>query len=257
MKIIILGAGNVATHLALALHHAGHEIVQIYSRTESSAKALASQINAQFTNEIEKIQNEAELYIYAVSDSALADLSENNFAPDAIHVHTAGSVSMDIFEGKRKHFGVFYPLQTFTKSKPVNFAEIPVFVEGNNNEVVETLSELASTISNQHFELNSEQRMKMHLSAVFCCNFVNYFYSVAYQLVKENDLPFEVLVPLIMETADKIKTLNPTEAQTGPARRNDIPVMEKHLTLLNNHPEWQQLYNQLSKMILNEYLHKP
>lgn len=257
MKIIILGAGNVATHLALALHHAGHEIVQIYSRTEASAKALATQINAQFTNEVDEITNEAELYMYAVSDSALGGLVGGVFAPDAIHVHTAGSISMDIFEGKRKHFGVFYPLQTFSKNKAVNFAEIPVFVEGSNNAVVETLRELASTISNQQFELNSEQRMKMHLSAVFCCNFVNYFYSVAYKLVKENDLPFEVLIPLIMETADKIKTLNPIEAQTGPARRNDIPVMEKHLTQLNNHPQWQQLYNQLSQMIINEYLHKP
>jgi len=257
MKIIFLGAGNLATHLALALQHAGHEIVQIYSRTETSAKALASLVKAEFTNEISEIYDKAELYIYAVSDSALEDLVAYEFATEAIHVHTSGSVSMDIFKAKKKYYGVFYPLQTFSKNKSVNFSEIPVFVEGSNIRVVETLKKMAITISNQHFELNSEQRMKMHLSAVFCCNFVNFFYGIAYQLVKENDLSFEVLNPLILETADKVKTMNPLEAQTGPARRNDIQVMEKHLAHLNNHPQWQQLYNQLSKMIFDQYLYQP
>jgi predicted short-subunit dehydrogenase-like oxidoreductase (DUF2520 family) len=257
MKIIILGAGNVATHLAFALHHAGHEILQIFSRTEESAAALATLLHTHYCTEITTINDKAELYIYAVSDSALDDLISIDFAPDALHVHTAGSVPIHIFEGKRKHFGAFYPLQTFSKNKAVNFAEIPVFVEGSAQEVVEKLMSLASTISNQNYVLNSEQRMKMHLSAVFCCNFVNYFYNIAYQLVNENSLPFDVLMPLIKETASKITELNPYQAQTGPARRNDIPVMEKHLTLLNHHPQWQQLYNQLSRMILNEYLHKP
>ncbi len=257
MKIVIIGAGNVATHLALALHQASHEILQVYSRTEESASALASLIRTSHTTELTKINDKAELYIYAVIDSALADLMEVKFGLEAIHVHTAGSVSMDVFKGHRKYYGVIYPLQTFSKKRAVNFSEISLFVEGNDSTVVDQLLLLASTISNHRYELNSEQRMKMHLSAVFCCNFVNYFYGIAYQQIKEYSVPFDVLIPLIRETADKMLELTPYEAQTGPARRNDIHVMEKHLTLLNNHPEWQQLYNQLSKMIINEYLHKP
>lgn len=256
MKIIFIGAGNVATHLSLALQQAGHEILQVYSRTEVSASELALKLNVPFTNDFKQISDKAELYIYAVSDSAIADLASKSLADDALHVHTAGSVSVDVFEGKKQRYGVLYPMQTFSKNMTVRIAEIPFFVEGSELLVVDTLKSLTLTISNQCFELNSEQRTKIHLSAVFCCNFVNYLYHVAYQLVNENGLPFEVMIPLIEETANKIKNFNPWDAQTGPAKRNDIAVMEKHLNLLNSRPQLQQLYNQLSQMIVNEYLHK-
>ena len=257
MKIVIIGAGNLATHLSFALQEAGQEIVQIFSRTAISASELADLLKVPFTTHTDEIVADADVYFYAIRDDALESLLQLPFAPDAIHVHTAGSVSMDVFVGKKSNYGVFYPLQTFSKNKQVDFKIIPVFIEASSPEVESTLFKIAHAVSEQVYKTNSEQRLKLHVSAVFACNFVNHLYHIASEIVKSADLPFEVLKPLILETAQKVMQLSPEEAQTGPAKRNDRGVINKHLDVLGDEqPSLKKLYQDLSDMILNQYLHQ-
>lgn len=257
MKIVIIGAGNLATHLSRALQQAGEQIVQVYSRTNNSASELAALLAVPYTTNLDEIVADADVYFYAISDDALESLLQLSFAPDAIHVHTAGSVSMDVFVGKKSNYGVFYPLQTFSKKKQVDFKIIPVFIEASSPEVESTLFKLAHAVSEQVYKTNSEQRQKLHVSAVFACNFVNHLYQIAYEMVKSIDLPFDVLKPLILETAQKVMQLSPEEAQTGPAKRNDQGVINKHLDVLGDeHPSLKKLYQDLSDMILNQYFHQ-
>jgi predicted short-subunit dehydrogenase-like oxidoreductase (DUF2520 family) len=258
MKIVFIGAGNLATQLSLALQHAGEQIVQVYSRTAVSALELATLLNVPYTTNLDEIVADADVYFYAVSDDALESLLQLPLAPDAIHVHTAGSVSIDVFIGKKSNYGVFYPLQTFSKNKQVDFKTIPVFIEASSPEVESTLFKIAHAVSEQVYKTNSEQRLKLHVSAVFACNFVNHLYQIASEVVKSADLPFEVLKPLILETAQKVMQLSPEEAQTGPAKRNDRGVINKHLDVLGDEqPSLKKLYQDLSDMILNQYLHQP
>jgi len=178
-----------------------------------------------------------------------------SLAPNAIHVHTAGSVSMAVFQEKKEKYGVFYPFQTFSKAKQLDFKKIPVFIEASHPEVEAVLCALASSVSNEVHQINSEQRLKLHIAAVFACNFVNHLYHVASDMLKSADLPFEVLKPLILETAGKVMQLTPEEAQTGPAKRNDTGVINKHLDALSESPDLRKIYQELSDMILNQYLH--
>lgn len=257
MKIVIIGAGNLATHLSRALQQAGEQIVQVYSLTNNSASELGALLAVPYTTNLDEIVADADVYFYAISDDALESLLQLSFAPDAIHVHTAGSVSMDVFVGKKSNYGVFYPLQTFSKKKQVDFKIIPVFIEASSPEVESTLFKLAHAVSEQVYKTNSEQRQKLHVSAVFACNFVNHLYQIAYEMVKSVDLPFDVLKPLILETAQKVMQLSPEEAQTGPAKRNDQGVINKHLDVLGDeHPSLKKLYQDLSDMILNQYFHQ-
>ena len=254
MKIVILGAGNLATHLSKALQLGGHKIVQIFSRTKSSSSTLGKSIKVPYTHDFNLIRDDADLYIYAISDDAIPELVERIFAPDAIHIHTAGSVNLDVFKNKNQIM-VFLPLTKLFKRKEVDFLNIPIFIEANSQETEKTLIQIGQTISNQVYVLNSEQRLQMHIAAVFVSNFTNYLYKVAEQIIKPANISFEVLHPLIEETAQKIKFLSPYDAQTGPARRNDQKVIEKHLLALKNNPEYKDLYKLLSQMILEQYLH--
>lgn len=257
MKIVIIGAGNLATHLSRALQQAGEQIVQVYSRTAVSALELATLLNVPYTANLDEIVADADVYFYAVSDDALESLLQLPFAPDAIYVHTAGSVSMDVFIDKKSNYGVFYPLQTFSKNKQVDFKTIPVFIEASSLEVESTLFKLAHAVSEQVYKTNSEQRLKLHVSAVFACNFVNHLYQIASEVVRSADLPFDVLKSLIIETAQKVMQLSPEEAQTGPAKRNDQGVINKHLDVLGDEdPSLKKLYQDLSDMILNQYLNQ-
>ncbi len=249
MEIVILGAGNIATHLAKALKNKGFTIVQIYSRTAESAKALSDILNTPYITEIDDLYKNAAVYIYALKDSALATLISQINVPEAIHVHTAGSVSLNIFKDKTSRYGVIYPLQTFSKAKNIDFENIPLLVEGNNAETTKILMDIANRLSTQCFQVNSEQRAKLHLSAVFACNFTNYMYAIAEELVTESNLPFDILKPLIAETADKIKNLSPKLAQTGPAVRYDANILEKHIAMLKHKPELMKIYEELSEQI--------
>jgi predicted short-subunit dehydrogenase-like oxidoreductase (DUF2520 family) len=248
MTIVFIGAGNVATHLAQALFNAGFDIRQVVSRTEANAQQLATTINAGWTTRMEEI-GEADLYLYAVSDAVLEEMIVRNPRNNGLHIHTAGSMPLSIFEGHKHRYGVLYPLQTFSKAKPVRFREIPLFVEAGAADDLQLLKAAAQTISPKVYEATSEQRQQLHLAAVFACNFTNHLYAIAGDLLKKADLPFEVLRPLIQETLDKTATLSPREAQTGPAIRNDRNVMEKQLLKLSDYPQWQEIYRLLSESI--------
>ena len=246
MRISLIGAGNLATRLGIALEKAGHEFVQVYSRTEASAQILADLLGAEAVERPESLLSDASLYICALKDDALPEILKKVEVGDGILVHTAGSLSLNVLKPFTAKTGVFYPLQTFSKEREVDFSTIPVFVESSDKVVLYILRQLAADLGSEVYEINSEQRLKLHLSAVFACNFTNYLYTVSSDLLAEQNIPFEVLKPLILETAAKVQSNAPANVQTGPAVRFDKAVMDKHLALLEKYPAWKALYKELS-----------
>lgn len=252
MKIVFIGAGNLATHLSKAMRRQGFEILQIYSRTAEAAKQLASLVQADWTTSLNEIREDADLYIFSVKDSVLETLIASMPHRKGLWVHTAGSIPMDIFASYANRFGVFYPLQTFSKNKEVDFKKIPFFIEANHAADCQLLCEKASLLSDQVIEADSDQRKHLHLAAVFACNFTNHMYVLAARLVEEKGLPFDALKPLITETAAKIGDLHPMQAQTGPAIRYDQEIMAKHIALLED-TSLQEIYRMLSENIHNTH----
>ena len=246
---VILGAGNVATHLAPALLKAGIDILQVYSRTESSASVLAAKVGAAFCTDPNEIIESAHYYFYALKDSAIAELLNYTGKFKGIHIHTAGSVGVEIFDGKAQNYGIIYPLQTFSKERKTDFSQVPLFIEGKNEDTSTLLKTIADKLSTKTYFANSEQRARLHLAAVFACNFSNLLYDIASEIVNEEQGGFEVLKPLISETAEKVQTLSPRKAQTGPATRYDTEIIDKHIAMLSQQPELADLYEKLSKMI--------
>ncbi|WP_320019709.1 DUF2520 domain-containing protein [Labilibaculum manganireducens] len=248
-KIVMIGAGNLATQLSLALHEHGIEILQVYSRTAESAKELAGKLDCPFTTSVKKIEKNADLYVFAVSDKALQEILDKWSVPIGNSVHTAGSIPADIFENYAENYGVFYPLQTFSKERKVDFSNIPVCLESDNFKLRTDLIELAGQISKSVHLINSEQRKQLHLAAVFTCNFTNHMYSIGQKLLAEKDVDFELLKPLILETAQKALQLDPVSAQTGPAVRFDEEIMNSHEKALKDSPVFQKLYRFVSESI--------
>ncbi|MDP4271154.1 MAG: DUF2520 domain-containing protein [Bacteroidota bacterium] len=248
MRIVLIGAGNLATRLGIALHEKGCTIAQVYSRTEQSAQALAEKVGATFTCKISDIVNDADLYVFSVKDDALPELLRQMHKNEALWVHTAGSVPMEIFSLHTENFGVFYPLQTFSKQKEVDFSAIPIYIEANQPQHLEHLKKLAARLSSQVIEASSEQRKALHVAAVFACNFTNHMYAIAATLLEEKGLHFDQLIPLINETAVKINTLHPRDAQTGPAVRFDKQVIGRHLEMLEDE-RLKTIYSLLSESI--------
>lgn len=250
MKLILIGAGNLATNIGVALAGAGHDLLQVYSKTEQSAEKLAAMLHCPWTTELKEVSDGADVYIIAVKDGVLANVAQQLAAEheERFLVHTAGSMPMETLPTKRR--GVLYPMQTFSKERIVDFKRIPCFVEAANEKDGELLHELAETLSESVYEANSEARKFLHLSAVFCCNFANHCYALAEKLLQEHGgLPFEVMLPLIDETAKKVHELSPKKAQTGPAVRWDTNVMEKHMQLLKDNPQLQEIYRLLSESV--------
>lgn len=247
MKIVFIGSGNVATHMATALEVSGCEILQVYSRTIDNARRLASRVGAEPIDVIGQVCRTADLYIFSVKDDALPGIITRVPPTGGVWVHTAGSIPMSALSPHEER-GVIYPLQTFGRNRAVNFMDIPVFIEGNSTETATLLKELAETISgNVHF-LSGDKRRILHLAAVFACNFSNHMYTLASEIVGEEGIPFHLLNPLITETAAKVTVMDPKDAQTGPAVRFDEKVMQKHLELLND-PLKREIYSFLSKSI--------
>lgn len=251
LNFCFIGAGNLATHLSKAFQNKGFNILQIYSRTKKSAKELADILSVKYTTSVNGINENADIYFVAIHDSAVTEvLSQINFNNKLV-VHCSGSLPLSAIGDFSENTGVFYPLQTFSKNREVDFIEIPVFVESNSLKNKETLLKIANSISKSVFEINSEKRKLLHISAVFACNFVNHFYTIAAEILKSNDIAFEVLKPLILETAQKVQELEPEKAQTGPAVRFDENIINAHLQALNNFDEYRQLYMSVSKSIFN------
>lgn len=250
MKIVLIGAGNLATHLGKALHAAGHDMVQVFSRTMQSAETLASLLDAEPLTDIAQVRDDADVYIFSVKDSALEQLiSQLCGGEKKVFLHTAGSMPMSVFRGKALHYGVLYPMQTFSKQREVDFSIIPCFIEANDEFALKQIEGLAGQISHRVFQLSSEDRKYLHLSAVFACNFANHCYAASQELLQQHGIPFDVMLPLIDETAAKVHGMTPKEAQTGPAVRYDENVIGKQIQLLENQPYFQKIYDCMSKSI--------
>ena len=251
MKITLIGAGNLATQLGKSLKKAGVIVSQVFSRTEESARTLGELLEAEWLTDIKALRDEADVYIFSVKDSVLCELITEvcKGRGDKLFLHTAGSMPMSCFEGKALHYGVFYPMQTFSKAKDVCFENIPVFIEGNSAETEDVIRSLANMLSKRVITLSSADRKYLHLAAVWACNFTNHCYSVASDILGEHGIPFDVMLPLINETTEKIQKISPKEAQTGPAVRGDKNVMGKQLELMSDRADLQELYKMLSKGI--------
>ena len=248
-KIVFIGAGNVATQLGNALYKNGCTISQVYSPTRKSAGTLARQLNAKAITYLKELDLTADIYIIAIKDDAIAEVVKQLALPDKLVVHTSGSLPLAVLKNVSENYGVFYPLQTFSKNKNVNFTNIPICIEANNKKTVGLLQALAHSISKNVHSITSEQRKIIHLSAVFACNFSNHMYAIAATILADHQLSFDLLKPLIAETADKIQFNDPDKMQTGPAIRGDIKTMNMHLKLLGTDKELKTIYKLLSKHI--------
>lgn len=252
MRIVFIGSGNVATHLSFALKKSGNDIVQIFSKTLENAKKLALKIEAEPIDKIESINSNADLYIFSINDDALPKMVKLMPDTKGIWVHTSGSVPMNMLSlNKSDKYGVLYPLQTFSKNREVDFQNIPIFVEGNNDQTQHILEDIAKSISDDVTILKSDNRSYLHLAAVFANNFSNHMFTLASEILNSKGIPFEVLKPLIKETAAKVMEMEPKKAQTGPAIRFDEDIMKKHTNLISDSIT-KEIYELLSKSI-NKY----
>lgn len=231
MKINIIGRGNVATHLNKAF--SGSNTVELIN-----------------PHTLENLDYTSDIILICVSDDAIEGIIRKLNVCDSIIAHTSGSVSIDLFKDKFKNYGVFYPLQTFTKNVELNYSEIPVFIEGSSEDVSKKLIDLGSTFANKIVFANSASRRKLHLASVFACNFTNALARIADNILSDTNIPFENILPLMHQTVNKLNFLSPEEAQTGPAVRGDKKVMEAHLNLLKDAPELAELYKLFSGIIM-------
>lgn len=252
MKIVMIGAGNVATHLAKALVAAGHEIVQVWSRTADSALSLASAVGAEPLTDMACVCDDAGLYVLSVSDSALADVAGclAHRRVKGVVAHTAGTVSMDVLRECGPRYGVIYPMQTFSKSVPVCFRHVPCFVEASDRDVTEFLKTVAESVSDNVRELTGQDRRWLHVAAVLACNFANACYAMAADVLESHGIDFSVMLPLIDETARKVHDVPPAKAQTGPAAREDYNVMASHRALLSENASVLKVYDLMSQVII-------
>ncbi|HZW77703.1 MAG TPA: DUF2520 domain-containing protein [Flavobacteriaceae bacterium] len=248
ISVALIGFGNVNSHLFKAFLQAEDvRIAQVFNRTKIDAEELSG---IPFTSDFAEI-TDADVYIIGTSDSAISEVSNALKFENRLVIHTSGGVAMDRLNAKNRR-GVFYPLQTFSKNKEVDFQTIPICIEAENDDDFALLKNLGKQISKVVHPINSEERAKIHVAAVFVNNFVNYCYLVGKEILDENELPFDILSPLIAETAHKIEALTPFEAQTGPAKRNDRNTIKKHLNLLKN-PNHRQLYELMTEMIRKKF----
>lgn len=248
-SVCVLGCGNLGTHLVQALYHAGYPILQLFSRTVESATALSDLVGgAPFTTDLSKIDLSADLYICALKDSVLVDVLRKTPLRGKPIIHTAGSMPLSLLEEFTEEGGVLYPMQSFSKAKPVDFSKIPIFVEASTSVMMEKLTDMAKHISKSVMPLDTEGRKQLHLAAVFASNFSNHMYAIANEQLAKLGLPFEVLLPLIDETSGKIHTLSPVDAQTGPAVRYDLNVIEAQTKRIEN-PLQRKIYELVSQSI--------
>ncbi len=251
MDIVFIGAGRLATNLGRALSAAGHNIVQVYSRTMESAKAAAAIMGGTPTNDLTEISPKADAYICAVADAALAQILPVacKGKADKVWMHTAGSMPMDVFGGMAKHHGVLYPMQTFSKDTVADFSHIPCFIEANDEQARQAITALATSVSDKVTPLSSADRKHLHLAAVFACNFANHCYALAADIMERHGMDFSALLPLIDETTRKVHLIDPAKAQTGPAVRYDENVIAAQSQLLCDQPLAKKIYEQMSLSI--------
>jgi predicted short-subunit dehydrogenase-like oxidoreductase (DUF2520 family) len=251
--ITMIGAGNVSWHFSRALHNKGYIIREIWSRKLQHAQELASKSGSKAVSSISSISLDSDLYILAVNDSAISTVVKELIPNNSILVHTAGSVDMQAIAGVSPNYGVLYPLQTFSKHIPLNLAEVPFCIEASNSSTLAELKKLAGDLSVVVKEISSQERLLLHIAAVFTSNYTNLMYTFAADLVTAKGLSFDLLKPLVAETARKVLTNEPSRVQTGPAKRGDQAIIDRHMQLLADMPEFAEIYNLLAQRIKERF----
>lgn len=249
-RVVILGSGNVATHLAKAIDKS-HDVVQIYSRNKDHVDSLTGELrDCKATCTIDNLITDADIYIVAISDDSIKDIITSMPQVRGIIAHTSGSVGMESFP-QGGSAGVFYPLQTFSKDTEVNITEVPFFLEASDPKTMQKLESLASSLGGKVYKADSQQRQALHIAAVFACNFVNHLLDISAEILEENGYSLDILEPLIKATVTKALEIGPHDAQTGPARRGNTVTINKHLESLYN--DKQIIYNLLTQSIIDSY----
>ena len=256
MRISFVGSGKVATNLAKTFA-SQHQIVQIMSRNPERATKLAEQVGAQAVDDIKQLNSKIDLIILAVSDQSIATVVQS-ISPqlfDVLMVHTSGSTDLKVLSDIHPNAGVFYPLQTFSFEREIDWADTPLFIEAKQPQALEILDQLANSLSKHVYHYSSSQRLSLHLAAVFACNFSNYCYDMAKQVVDQQQVDFSLLYPLILETAKKATQYDPVQVQTGPALREDHNILQMHQHLLEqaSRPDLKEIYQLLSQAIITRH----
>lgn len=251
MQVVFIGSGNTATVLGRQLKAAGHVITGVYSKTVAHAQQLAVELNAHY-GDAEAVTANADIYIIAVNDDSIAATAGRLQVRGKIIVHTSGSVPCTVLSAATENYGVLYPLQSLRK-QAVHQPAIPFLVNGSNAQVLQQVKLLAQSISAMVEEATDEQRLKLHLAAVVVSNFTNHLYALAQQFCQQQQVPFNTLVPLIQEVANRTAQYSPAVMQTGPAARGDMATITKHIALLNTYPLLQKMYIQATDSILSFY----
>lgn len=241
-----MGAGNAGTHLSRSLYRAGHQILCIYSRSESTAARLAEEVGSSGTSRKEAVPGEADYYLLTLPDSVIPDAVDQWKHCRGIWLHTSGAVPLKVFSELPHPSGVLYPLQTLTRQREIRMSEVPFLVEGSDPETLRRILRLAQSVSSRVHEIDSERRLFIHLAAVFANNFSNHMVYIAQELMTRGGHDATLLDPLLRETMEKILEIGAASAQTGPARRGDRGTMERHLQLLKSYPGWEKLYTFVS-----------
>ena len=251
MDIVFVGAGRLATNFASALKQNGHRILAVWSRTIASAQALGAKVGCQATDKLDALPLQADAFVVAIKDAALAEVIPSlcKGRENQVFLHTAGSMPLTVFSGYTQHGGVLYPMQTFSKERLVDFSCVPIFIEGADDVALDLARRLAESVSREVRVLSSADRKHLHLAAVFACNFSNHCYDLCAEILDQHGLSFDLMLPLIDETARKVHLLHPHQAQTGPAVRYDDNIINKHLEMLHNDSLSREIYELMSKSI--------
>ena len=243
--IILIGSGNVATHLGFKLSKF-YNIRQVYSRQIKNANKLAKLLKAEAINNLTEIKD-GDLIIISIQDSAIKEKIKK--IKDIPIIHTSGALSMNIFKDKFSDYGVLYPLQTFNKNVEVDLSKTPICIESNTQKMQDMLQEIAYKISENVLEITSEQRKKIHIAAVFSCNFSNHMFTIAEEILEKENINFSIMLPLIKQTINKLKYNKAKSVQTGPAKRKDIAIIEDHLQNIHD-KEIKAIYKKISQHIM-------
>ena len=246
--IILIGSGNVATHLGINLKNNNFNIVQVISSTLKNAEILASKLDSDFSNNISDLKK-ADLIIVAVSDNVIGNIAK--YIINTPIVHTSGSIGLEVFKNNN-NAGVFYPLQTFNTNIEVSFKKVPICIEANNKYFEKEIIKLAQKISENVVKMDSEQRKQLHIAAIFSCNFINQMFAISDEILEKSNINFKLLLPIIKQTVNKLETKKAIEVQTGPAKRKDIEIIKQHLNLISN-KKTKEIYRLISDSIIETH----
>lgn len=256
MNVSFIGSGNLAWHLAPALDNTDYSVKEVYSQKANHAAALVERLyHAQVKSSLDFSLSDSEIFIIAVSDDVISDVAQEIILPEnAILLHTSGSQPVSVLNyAATTRVGVLYPLQTFTKNKKIDFKEIPFFVESEDSDTEMVMLSMAKAMSKKVYKITSRERKALHVAAVFASNFTNHMLTISRDIMQDNKMDFELLKPLIAETINKTLSLDPEQAQTGPAKRGDLEILDKHLEFLQADEAVAEIYRIISQHIVDRY----